>query len=151
MALVSLIVLVLTDYWHSLLELLIGLECVAVEAIGTNSLVEVALSHCLFNVINAKMLSLVGFIVTLTDNHSISPFVWGFVDGFEIFFNVSVDIIFVINDFVHISGDLHDYGIGGLHSQHSLGCLVESLHVTAAKHLCEVVDVGGLPELIDEF
>ena len=83
--------------------------------------------------------------------YSITTYAWGFVDGFEIFLDVFVDIILVIDDFVHISGDLHDDGIRGLHSQHSLGCLVESLHVTTAKHLCEVVDVSGLPELIDEF
>ena len=136
---------------HSLLELLIGLECVAIEAIGTNSLVKVAITHRIFDVINAKVLSLVAFVVILTDDHSISPFVWGFVDGFEVLLDVSVDIILVINDFVRVSGDLHDDGIRGLHSQHSLGCLVESLHVTTAKHLCEVVDVSGFSELIDEF
>ena len=136
---------------HSLLEQLIGLECVAVEAIRTNSLVKVALWHCIFDVINAKVLSLVAFIVALTDDHSISPFVWGFVDGFEVLLDVSVDIILVINDFVRVSGDLHDDGVRGLHSQHSLGCLVESLHVTAAKHLCETVNVLFLPEFVDEF
>ena len=97
------------------------------------------------------MFSLVVFIVDLTDDHSVRPFVWGFVYGLKILFDVSILIIFVINDLILISGDLHDYGIGGLHSQHSFSCLVESLHISTAKHLCKVVNFLCLPEFVDKF
>ena len=116
----------------SLSELFVCLKCVTIEAIRTNSLVEVAHTHCLFNVICAKVCALTVVMSALTDDHSVGPFVWCLVYGFEVLFDVSVDIIFVIYDLIIISCDLHDDGVRRFHSQHSLGCLVESLHVTAA-------------------
>ena len=133
---------------YPLSKLFIVLKYISIEAIRSNTFVEVAHVHCLFNVGCAKVCALTVVKSVLTDDHSVNPFFGCFVDGFEVLLDVSVDII---DDFIIDSGDLHDNGTRGLHSQYSLGCLVELLHVTTAKHLRKVVDVGCLPEFVDEF